>query len=49
VVYIKKAETTIQIKKDYRHHIPRAIFNAIGAKEGDYIKVIIIKEGKNMK
>ena len=45
MVRIKQAETTIQIKKDYRHHIPRTVFNAIGAKEGDYVKVIVIKEG----
>jgi len=45
VVIIRKAETTIQIKKGYRHHIPRTIFEAVGAKEGDYVTVIIIKEG----
>jgi hypothetical protein len=45
VVNIKRAETTIQIKKGFRHHIPRTIFEAVGAKEGDYVKVIIIKEG----
>jgi len=38
---MKTAETVIQIRPDYKTHIPKTVLRSIGAKNGDFIKVIV--------
>jgi len=41
---LKEIETVILMKKDFRTHIPKPILRSIGAKEGDYIRIKLMKD-----
>jgi bifunctional DNA-binding transcriptional regulator/antitoxin component of YhaV-PrlF toxin-antitoxin module len=44
---MKKIQSVIKIKANFRTHIPKPLLEAIGAEEGDFIKISLWKEDED--